>query len=380
MSERAGAGDSSLPHTPEGIRAGNARLRIAVFSYCLPVVGQKRGGVDRVAHDLADGLARRGHLVTVFSHDPRPPGAAYHVVALQWRRFVDTWIGRRLTMGYLGNLLWLLPRVSGFDVLLAHGDSLLLPLTGKPFVRVMHGSARGEAVSATSIGRSLLQTGVYLQELATAALHRDGVVAVSESARRANRFIRRVIPNGVDRRTFHPSAAPKAERPTIMFVGVLSGRKRGAWLLDVFEHVIRPRVAGAELHMVCPPGPARKGVTYHVGVSDTDLAALYCRAWVYASPSTYEGFGLPYAEALACGTPVIATPNDGSHEMLSAGGGLLVDDASFAPALLGVLEDEVQQRRLQREAAMRSGDHDLERTIDAYEALLGALRPSAAAI
>ena len=57
-----------------------------------------------------------------------------------------------------------------------------------------------------------------------------------------------------------------------------------------------------------------------------------------------------------------------------------MDDASFAPALLGVLEDEVQQRRLQREAAMRSGDHDLERTIDAYETLLGALRPSAAAI
>ena len=70
-----------------------------------------------------------------------------------------------------------------------------------------------------------------------------------------------------------------------------------------------------------PAGPARKGVSYHVGVSDTELAALYCRAWVYVSPSTYEGFGLPYAEALACGTPVVATPNDGSHEMLSAGGG-----------------------------------------------------------
>ena len=157
-------------------------------------------------------------------------------------------------MGYLGNLLWLLPRVSGFDVLLAHGDSLLLPLTRKPFVRVMHGSARGEAASATSIGRFLLQAGVYLQELATAALHRDGVVAVSENTSRANRFIRRVIPNGVDRRIFHPSAAARAERPTIMFVGVLSGRKRGAWLLDVFEHVIRAQVAGAELHMVCPPG------------------------------------------------------------------------------------------------------------------------------
>jgi phosphatidyl-myo-inositol alpha-mannosyltransferase len=378
MSERAGAGDSILPHMVERIRAGNARLRIGVFSYCLPVLGQKRGGVDRVAHDLADGLARRGHLVTVFSHDPKPPGAAYQVAVLPWRRFVDTWIGRRVTMGYLGNLLWLLPRVSAFDVLLTHGDSLLLPLTRKPFLRVMHGSARGEAVSATSIGRSLLQTGVYVQELATAALHRDGVVAVSESARRANRFIRRVIPNGVDRRIFHPGAAPRAERPTIVFVGVLSGRKRGAWLMDLFEHVIRPRLPRAELHMVCPPGPARAGVTYHVGVSDTELAALYCRAWLYASPSTYEGFGLPYAEALACGTPVIATSNDGSREMLSAGGGLLVDDMAFAPAVLTLLEDDMQRLVLQREASARSGDHDLEITIDAYEALLRALVPAAA--
>jgi phosphatidyl-myo-inositol alpha-mannosyltransferase len=368
-----------LPHM-ERAGAATDRLRIAVLSYCLPVVGQKRGGVDRVAHDLADGLGRRGHLVTVFSHDPKPAGAAYDVVDLHWRRFVDTWIGRRLTMGYLGNLLWLLPRVSGFDVLLAHGDSLLLPLTGKPFVRVMHGSARGEAVSATSIGRSLLQAGVYLQELATAALHRDAVVAVSENARRANRYIRRVIPNGVDRRTFHPGPGPRAERPTIMFVGVLSGRKRGAWLLDLFERVIRPRVPSAELHMVCPSGPMREGVTYHVGVSDTDLAALYCRAWVYASPSTYEGFGLPYAEALACGTPVIATPNDGSREMLSGGGGLLVDDSSFAPALLALLEDEVQRRRLQREASARSGDHDLESTLDAYEALLRSMVPATASI
>ena len=378
MSERARAGDAILSHTRERIRPGHVPLRLAVFSYCLPVVGQKRGGVDRVAHDLADGLARRGHLVTVFSHDPKPPGAAYDVVVLQWRRFVETWIGRRLTMGYLGNLLWLLPRVSGFDVLLAHGDSLLLPLTGKPFLRVMHGSARGEAVSATSIGRSLLQTGVYLQELATAALHRERVVAVSESARQANRFIRRVIPNGVDRRIFHPGAAPRAERPTIVFVGVLSGRKRGAWLMDLFERVIRSRLPRAELHMVCPPGPARAGVTYHVGVSDTELAALYCRAWVYASPSTYEGFGLPYAEALACGTPVIATPNDGSREMLSAGGGLLVDDVAFGPAVLRLLEDDMQRAGLQRAASARSGDHDLEITIDAYEALLCALVPGAA--
>jgi glycosyltransferase involved in cell wall biosynthesis len=278
-------------------------------------------------------------------------------------------------MGYLGNLLWLLPPVHQFDVLLTHGDSMLLPLAGKPFVRVMHGSARQEAASATSIGRFILQAGVYLQELAGAALHRE-TVAVSENARRANRFVRHVIPNGVDRRVFHPGAAARADTPTLVFVGALSGRKRGAWLLDLFERTIRPGVPDAELHMVCAPGPRPPGVSYHVGVTDSELASLYCRAWLCVSPSTYEGFGLPYAEALACGTPVVATPNDGSREVLSGRGGVLVDDAAFAAAVLQLLTNAASRRRLTDEALARRADYDLETTIDAYDRLLRALVPA----
>src|ERR671931_2380264 len=95
-------------------------LRIAMFSYGLPVVGQKRGGIERVAHDLADGLARRGHSVTVWTYDPKPDCAAYEVCSLPWRRFATTWLGRRITMGYLGNLLAVLPGYGEFDVIVAH--------------------------------------------------------------------------------------------------------------------------------------------------------------------------------------------------------------------------------------------------------------------
>jgi glycosyltransferase involved in cell wall biosynthesis len=350
------------------------RMRIGVFSYRLPVVGEKRGGIERVAHDIADGLARRGHGVTVISHDPRPAGAAYEVVPLQWRRFVDSWLGRRVTMGYFGNVLWLLPAISEFDVLLTHGDSLLLPLTGKPFVRVMHGSARGEAASATSLGRFVLQAGVYVQELASAALHRD-TVAVSENAMQANRFVHLVIPNGVDRRVFHPEAAARDRHPTLVFVGALAGRKRGTWLLDLFDRTIRPQVPRAELHMVCAPGPDLPGVSYHVGVTGPELAALYCRAWLCVSPSTYEGFGLPYAEALACGTPVVATPNAGSREVLAGGGGVLADDGSFVSTIVALLTDDQRRRALTDEVRSRCADHDLETTIDGYEALLRGLVP-----
>jgi phosphatidyl-myo-inositol alpha-mannosyltransferase len=362
----------------QAFEGSSRRLRIGVFSYRLPVTGKKRGGIERVAHDLADGLARRGHAVTVFSHDEQPVGAAYEVEPLQWRRFVETWVGRRVTMGYLGNLLWLLPRVSTFDVLLTHGDSLLLPLTRKPFVRVMHGSARGEAASATSAGRFLLQAGVYVQELVSAALHHD-TVAVSENARQANRFIRRVIPNGVNRRVFHPLAAMKSARPMLIFVGALTGRKRGAWLLDLFARTIFPALPDTELHMVCTPGPPQPNVFYHVGVSEAELASLYCRAWLCVSPSTYEGFGLPYAEAVASGTPVVATANDGSREVLTGGGGILVDDASFGSTVMALLADDVRRRALVDDALARRAAHDLEATLDAYESLLRALVAAAVA-
>jgi glycosyltransferase involved in cell wall biosynthesis len=345
-------------------------LRLAVFSYGLPVAGQKRGGIERVAHDLADGLARRGHDVTVWTHDPRPDGAAYRVRPLPWRRFVSTWLGRRLTMGYLGNLLAALPDYGKVDGIIAHGDSLLLGLLGRPVLRVMHGSALAEALAAVSPWRFLLQLGVYAQELLTGIVQ-PGCVGVSANTCRSNPFVRRFIPNGVDLGNFSPDPAAKTPQPSALFVGTLTGRKRGQLLLEWFHEEARPRHPDATLDVVGPAGPARPGVTYHTGVGNAELAALYRRAWVYASPSTYEGFGLPYLEAMASGTPVIATPNPGSREVLDGGRcGLLADDGTFPKELARLLADAGLRREYAARGLERVRQYALETTLDRYEALL----------
>jgi phosphatidylinositol alpha-mannosyltransferase len=349
-------------------------MKIAVLSYRLPIPGEKRGGIERVAHVLADGLARRGHEVAVFSHDPKPAGAFYDVRVLPWKSFVETWVGLRMTAGYLGNILALQVDLREFDVVIAHGDSLLLSLGRKRVVRVMHGSALGEARHASSIGRAILQWGVYLQELLTAVVSPSAVVGVSANTQRDNPFVRHTIPHGVDTAIFQPLPIGKSLHPSIVFVGAVDGRKRGRFLLDIFDRVIRPAFPDAELTFVGQPGPIQQGVTYVTGVPDTQLAALYRRAWVCAVPSTYEGFGLPYLEAMACGTAVIATPNPGSREVLGENYGGLVEDVAFASAVMQVLADESRRRVLETAGAHRAGEFSIDRMIDQYEALLGDLR------
>ena len=72
----------------------------------------------------------------------------------------------------------------------------------------------------------------------------------------------------------------------------------------------------AQLTMVATTGPPMQGVTYCTGIAEAELVRLFQQSWVYASPSVYEGFGLPYLEAMACGTAVVASPNPGSRELL----------------------------------------------------------------
>ena len=348
----------------------NGTPRIAVFSYGLPVEGQKRGGIERVAHDLASALGRRGYEVTVFTHDVDAKSDCYEVRRLPWKDFVDTWLGRRLTMGLLGNVLAVLPDYSNCDVIISHGDSLLLPFAGKPIIRIMHGSAWCEAVHAKSPLRFATQLLVYVQELST-ALTQKGCVAVSKNTLRFNPFIKRTIPNGVDLSLFYPSAEEKSKEASILFVGSRDGRKRGQKLIDWFVNDVRAKYPAAQLHMVTKAGAELLGVSYHTGVSNEELARLYRSAWVYASPSTYEGFGLPYLEAMASGTPVIATPNPGSREILADGAfGVLAHDRQFCDSLLQLLGDANLRQPFVEKGIQRAREYSLDKTVARYEVLI----------
>jgi phosphatidylinositol alpha-mannosyltransferase len=340
---------------------------IDLISYRLPVEGEKRGGIERVAHELSNGLARRGHQVTVWSYDPAPAHAAYAVRPLPWGAVARNPLGLRMLHGYLGNFVNCMPAYGG-DVLIASGDSLLLPLRRRPLLRIMFGSGRGEALSTRRPWRVLSQWLIYLQELLTART--QPCVGISANTRRHNRWVKHVVPLGIDCRRFHPAPARKTPYPSILFVGALGGRKRGRQLLAWFHRQIRPLFPEARLIMVSRGGDALPGVEYRTGVAEDELVRLYQQAWVYASPSVYEGFGLPYLEAMACGTAVVASPNPGSSELLSPDFGVLARDEQFPAEIMRLFRDAHARAALEQRGLERARQYSLDAMLSAYEGLL----------
>src|SRR5262245_50296851 len=119
----------------------DTRLQVACLSYALPPDDGHCGGIERAADDLAQGLARRGHSVVMFSADSAPRGALYEVRRLPWSHWLRSFWGRRIGMGYLGNLIPFRLALTSFDVVATHGDGLFLSLCHPRAVRIFHGSA-----------------------------------------------------------------------------------------------------------------------------------------------------------------------------------------------------------------------------------------------
>jgi glycosyltransferase involved in cell wall biosynthesis len=114
-------------------------------------------------------------------------------------------------------------------------------------------------------------------------------------------------------------------------------------------------------------------VVSHGYVQDADRQRLYEGARLLVLPSFNEGFGLPVAEAMSLGIPVVAS-NRGSLPEVSGGAALLVDPddtAAISRAMERVLADDVLARRLAedglRQAKRFTWPRAAELTRAAYE-------------
>ena len=162
------------------------------------------------------------------------------------------------------------------------------------------------------------------------------VIAVSEfTARDVERLLHvpreriRVVPNGVES-IFTPDG-PRADGDYVLAVGTLEPRKNLARTVEA------ARRAGVELRVAGAPGwgAVDAGVAWQGRVDDAELARLYRGARCVVYPSLYEGYGLPVAEALACGTPVV-TSRDSAMAELAGGNAVLVDPTDVDDIARGI--------------------------------------------
>ena len=115
------------------------------------------------------------------------------------------------------------------------------------------------------------------------------------------------------------------------------------------------------------------GVQVFGEVSEECLSDLYRQAWVFCLPSDYEGFGIPYIEAMASGIAVVATPNLGARFVTEDGlAGSLVPLDEIGAGILSILGDDGRRSELEKRGVDRAGDFALGAVIDAYERIYRA--------
>jgi len=221
--------------------------------------------------------------------------------------------------------------------------------------------------------RSLAVLGDTVERRIAPRFYRSSrVVTLSESSRAeivemlglpADRVT--VAPPGVD--AGYSPGGQRSPTPLVVAVGRLVPVKRFDALLRALAKVkadqpgLRAVIIGegyerAALEALRDELGVSEWVSLPGRVDDAALVSWYRQAWVVASSSQREGWGMTLTEAAACGTPAVATAIAGHTDAVIDGeSGLLVDDVGELAAALGrILGDEVLRSRLSKGALTRA--------------------------
>lgn len=198
----------------------------------------------------------------------------------------------------------------------------------------------------------------------------------------------RNVANGLDTDFFRPAGGKPRDPHRLLFVGNTDDPKKGIlYLLRAMdrlpEKVTLTIVDDGAPVKTYAPGLVRKlgltrRVTFTGKVSPEDLREQYIRAGATVVPSLYEGFGLPAAESMACGTPVVAARAGALPEVVGENGTAVLvpprDPQALSRAVLELLEDGGRRKEMARAARERveslfSWRSVAERTVAVYEEL-----------
>lgn len=175
-----------------------------------------------------------------------------------------------------------------------------------------------------------------------------------------------VIPNGVDTVFFHPGSSSR--ELLILYVGSFIERKGLLHLINAIPLVIQqfPQVRFAfigggsqekSLSDRVNDLDLRENIRFLGELPQQEVRNWMQKAYIFVLPSLEEGLGVALLEALACGTPVVATQVGGIPDVVTPEVGTLVPPANaeaLASALIEILRDPIKWRELSENARQRA--------------------------
>lgn len=300
-----------------------------------------------------------------------------------------------MDLSFNARLLRLLPELhhkEGISLIVAHASAVTLAAAQFcskariPCAFLVHALIWDRIQSGANPYNPLL-TAWYKFTNRYALRHADKVIAVSKAIEalaqqygaRSDRTI--VLPNGVDPQVFHPE--PVSNDIDLLYVGRFSVEKGIETLVGSLKRLsptLRVHVVGdgpllnlfrdqtASLH---------HQITIHGRMGNLEIPPLIRRSRIQVVPSLSEPQGTVVAEAMACGTPVVASRVGGIVDMIEHGRtGWLVppgDEEALSEAILRALTDETERQRVAMAALEASGDFlepvTLAKAIRCYEQL-----------
>ena len=200
-----------------------------------------------------------------------------------------------------------------------------------------------------------------------------------------------VIPNGVGK-PFEPQSNKTIHeikrkydltKPYFLFVGTHEPRKNLGMLIKAFiqlklsayDLVIAGDKGGVFADINPGYGSDAANIKFLGYVSDIDLPALYSGAQAVIIPSLYEGFGLTTLEAMACGTPVIAS-NTTSFPEVTGDAALIVDPNKITEiknAVLKLIEDPDRANTLRESGLRQAAQFSWDKSARKIQSLLETL-------
>jgi glycosyltransferase involved in cell wall biosynthesis len=262
---------------------------------------------------------------------------------------------------------------------LIHVTGVAMPPKSAPLVVTVHDLAFVHDPSrVTKHGKRFFE-----RALALAVQRADLVLCSSEATARDckqagfDADLLRVVPLGVRAGVLTPAEVADARRryglhrPYVLWTGTVEPRKNLPVVVEAFRKLDRSDV---ELVLVGPEGwhtdlerlvrPIADQVHALGFLPRQDLERVMAGASVFCFPSLLEGFGLPVAEAMAQGTPVVTSAGTSTEEV-AGGAGLLIDPhdpADVAAALTRVIDDAAEAERLSVAGRKRAAELTWERT------------------